>query len=57
MNELKKILIVEDEIINAQNLAEGLEELGYLVSGIVSTGEGAMAEVMNNPPDLILMDI
>ena len=57
MDELRKILIVEDEMISAYNLAENLEELGYLVSDIVMRGEDVISQVKSNPPDLILMDI
>lgn len=54
---VKKILIVEDELIVAHNLADNIKELGYEVSGIVKTGEAAINQVINNPPNLILMDI
>lgn len=54
---VKKILIVEDELIAAYNLADSLEQLGYQVSGIAKSGETAIAQVASDPPDLILMDI
>ena len=57
MTQVKKILIVEDELIPAYDLSESLEHLGYTVTAIVDTGEGAIAQVKDNPPDLILMDI
>ena len=52
-----KILIVEDERITAEDLAEVLKELGYRVSGVVSSGDEALREAERNPPDLVLMDI
>ncbi|MDJ1185236.1 hybrid sensor histidine kinase/response regulator [Roseofilum casamattae] len=57
MGAIEKILIVEDELIAAYNLADNIERLGYEVSGIVKTGEAALAKVSDNPPNLILMDI
>jgi len=53
----KKVLIVEDELIAAHNLADNIQQLGYEVSGIVKTGEAAIDRVRVNPPHLILMDI
>ncbi len=52
-----KILIVEDERITAEDLAEVLKDLGYQVSAVVSSGEEALREAERNPPDLVLMDI
>ncbi|MEO8050690.1 MAG: sigma 54-interacting transcriptional regulator [Acidobacteriota bacterium] len=52
-----KILIVEDERITAEDLAEVLRDLGYEVSAVVSSGEEAIREADANPPDLVLMDI
>jgi len=52
-----KILIVEDEIIPAENLKKTLKNLGHEVIGPVSNGEKAIQVVQKEPPDLILMDI
>lgn len=57
MTPVKKILIVEDELIPAYDLSDNLEHLGYSVTAIVDTGEAAIEQVQENPPDLILMDI
>ena len=51
-----KILVVEHDKSQAKELRSTLEHLGY-VPYIVSTGEKAVKQVLNNPPDLILMDI
>ncbi|MBF0456690.1 MAG: response regulator [Nitrospirae bacterium] len=51
------ILVVEDESIVAMSIKDRLTELGFTVTGIVSTGEDAIKSVEDNPPDLILMDI
>jgi HD-GYP domain-containing protein (c-di-GMP phosphodiesterase class II) len=53
----KKILIVEDEMIIAQNLKNNLIRLGYEVPAIVGTGEEAINVTEWLLPDLILMDI
>ena len=52
-----RILIVEDERITAEDLAEVLKDLGYQVSAVVSSGEEAICEAERNRPDLVLMDI
>jgi len=52
-----KILIVEDERITAEDLAEILKGLGYQVTAVVSSGAEAIHEAGENPPDLVLMDI
>jgi CheY-like chemotaxis protein/tetratricopeptide (TPR) repeat protein len=51
------ILIVEDEIILAEDLREFLLEYGYHVSAIARTGEEALDAFSDLRPDLILMDI
>ncbi len=58
MNSEKiKILIVEDDMIIAANLALQLTNLGYEVTGIEPKGEEAIGHVRENMPDLVLMDI
>jgi signal transduction histidine kinase len=52
-----KILIVEDELLIAKNLARKLEKLGYRVVDIVSSGSAALQRAAEKKPDLILMDI
>jgi len=52
-----RILIVEDEQITAEDLAEVLKGLGYEVSAVVASGVEAIREVEKSPPDLVLMDI
>jgi PAS domain S-box-containing protein len=52
-----KILIVEDDNIIAQDLQKHLSNFGYNVVGAVSTGEDAVKNVIENSPDLVLMDI
>jgi signal transduction histidine kinase len=52
-----KILVVEDELIIAESLANDLEELGYEIVDQVTSGAAAIASVVTHKPDLILMDI
>ena len=52
-----KILVVEDEIIVAQNIQCALEDLGYDVSAIALSGDEAIGKATELQPDLVLMDI
>ncbi len=52
-----KVLIVEDEAIIANEIAECMEENGFETIGIASTADTALDLVANNKPDVILMDI
>jgi PAS domain S-box-containing protein len=51
------ILIVEDEAVVAEDLAQKVTTLGYRVLDIASTGEAALEISQAHPPDLILLDI
>ena len=53
----RKILIVEDENIIALDIRSMLEDLGYMVSDVVSSGEESIEKASKTRPDLILMDI
>jgi CheY-like chemotaxis protein len=53
----KKILIVEDESIIAEDIADSLMALGYIVTGIFHSGEEALESAGQERPDLVLMDI
>ena len=52
-----KILIVEDENIIALDIRSMLEDLGYMVSAVVSSGEESIQQASRTKPDLVLMDI
>lgn len=52
-----KILVVEDEPIIARDIAETFTRLGYTVTAIASSGEEAVKKVVEQQPDLVLMDI
>jgi signal transduction histidine kinase/CheY-like chemotaxis protein len=53
----KKILIVEDELLVAEDIAFRLKSLGYLITDLVISGEEALRAIRKEQPDLILMDI
>ena len=52
-----KILIVEDDILIARDDEKILLELDYSVSTIITTGKRVIPKIINEKPDLILMDI
>jgi len=54
---MKNILLVEDEAITALSLKLGLEKRGYAVENPVATGEAAIKNIEDSPPDAIIMDI
>lgn len=53
----KSILLVEDDDIIARVAEWRLNTLGYTVCGRATTSAEAMDLVMNQKPDLVLMDI
>lgn len=53
----KKILIVEDEVLIGMMLSHNIEDFGFDVQEVVTTGEEAIASAQSAPPDAILMDI
>lgn len=54
---MKKILIVEDECVIAQDIKTSLAKRGYKNSEIVASGEEAVKFACDQKPDIILMDI
>ncbi len=52
-----RILVVEDEKIIQLDLRYQLERLGYVVAGVASSGEEAIAKAAQLEPDLVLMDV
>jgi two-component system, response regulator PdtaR len=53
----EKILIVEDEGIVILHIKKALENLGYVVAGMASSGDDAIIKATEIRPDLVLMDI
>jgi CheY-like chemotaxis protein len=57
MKDIKKVLIVEDEILSAIWMTDFLTEEGYHVCTPVTTGEQALDAVKDDMPDIVFMDI
>ena len=55
--KMVKILLVEDESIEAMDIKQTLESFGYEVPYVASSGEIAIEKAPAILPDLILMDI
>src|SRR3954454_258936 len=54
---MARILIVEDELLIAEDLKHKLHRLGHTVVGQAMTGEAAVQKVKEVQPDVVLMDI
>lgn len=52
-----RILVVEDNRIIADDIQNGLNNLGYVISSVASSGEEAVKKIKTDKPDLVLMDI
>jgi DNA-binding response OmpR family regulator len=57
VNKNRKVLIVEDEILVAENLREAIQGAGYVVVDIVLTGEEAINKFSLFDPDIVIMDV
>lgn len=55
--EKLKLLIVEDDPIIAADLERAMKKMGYVVIDAVESGEEALEIVVQDTPDLVLMDI
>lgn len=53
----KRVLIVESESIEALDIINKLDSLGYIVAGQTDRGETAIQIIEETKPDLVLMDI
>lgn len=52
-----RVLLVEDEVIVAWDIAETVKRLGYRIVGMADNGEQAVRLAEALTPDVILMDI
>jgi CheY-like chemotaxis protein len=52
-----RVMLVEDEVIVAWDLAETLKRLGYAIVGVADNADHAIRLAETAAPDLILMDI
>lgn len=57
IKRMKKVLIVEDAVIIAEDLAASVEELGYELVGIADNAPEAYEMIARNKPDVALLDI
>ena len=53
---IKRVLVVDDSATDRFFLTELLETSGFEVTG-ADSGEECLAQVAENPPDLVLMDV
>lgn len=56
MSEIN-VLIVEDEPMVAEDIAEALNNIDFKVSAVVYSEKAALEELKNNTPDIVLLDI
>jgi two-component system, response regulator PdtaR len=54
---LKRVLIVEDDLIISLTTERMVKKLGFQVVACVTSGEDAVKAAAENKPDVILMDI
>jgi len=52
----RRVLIVEDEIIVADDLEWQLGKIGYEVTAVAASGEEAVTAAVRDQPDIVLMD-
>ncbi len=52
-----KVLVVEDEVIVAEDMRSSLEQAGYIVTAVVASGAEALQAATRTRPDIVLMDI
>ncbi|MEE9542627.1 MAG: response regulator [Thermodesulfobacteriota bacterium] len=52
-----KIMVVDDEVVVAEDLKNRLENFGYDVTAIAHNGKEAIAGAEETRPDLVIMDI
>jgi len=57
MERKVKILIVEDEMLIGAKIALFLAELGYEVTGLLPKAEDALPHVLEDMPDMALLDV
>jgi two-component system, response regulator PdtaR len=53
----RRALIVEDETLFAKSLAVDMQALGFGSCELAANGQDAFLKVMEDPPDVVLMDV
>lgn len=54
---MKKIIVVEDELITSMFVEKALEKNGFDVVAVTAEGEKVISLILQNQPDLILLDV
>ena len=57
METRNRVLIVEDELVIASDLESILSKNNYVVTDICNSSKKAIASLMNDTPDIVLLDI
>ncbi|MDX2225508.1 MAG: response regulator [Verrucomicrobiae bacterium] len=57
MNKPLQVLVVEDQLIVAEDIRTTIHNFGYETCHVASNGEEAISAVKDHRPDLVLMDI
>jgi len=57
MDNGKRILVVEDDVLTSYWIITELNKIGYYTYEPVTTGAGAIESAVLNKPDFILMDV
>jgi CheY-like chemotaxis protein len=53
----RRALIVDDESLFAMSLAVDMQALGFDTCDLVANGQDAFLQAMEDPPDIVLMDV
>lgn len=57
MENHKRVLIVEDDPLIAEDISESLKEIGYVIAGIAYDSEEALTLVRSTSPNIAILDI
>jgi len=57
MENHKRVLIVEDDPLIAEDISESLKEIGYIIAGIAYDSSEAMTMLRASNPDIAVLDI
>lgn len=57
MTESKRVLVVEDDPLIAQDIAESLKAIGYEIAGIAYEPKDAYAKLKSTAPNIAILDV
>ena len=52
-----RVLVVEDEPLIAEDIRETLDNIDFYVSGVAYNSDAALAQLEDNTPDIVLLDV